>query len=481
MLSKALLGTDYPVLAENKELVQDWLTDENNPHIGTVHTFQGREANEVIFLLGCDEDSKKSANWVKKNIINVAVSRARYRLYVIGDIKVWNQCEPVMEMKCDLDSYVWETLAWLANAQGSSASIDDLKIPALPSAEMYEIERVEDSSEEDYIINTTSGNENIRAFLPSVQTEAFPKALHLLEITSMEDFYKSFHPDIQRLLNTGVSLYDVLCRQADMEHLASYDMSCIGINFCKAFELTLKQNYFPGLQKLLPNVLIGGRKISEINTQQYQMTIGDFTTIISQNQELLAKQMSHHGYKEMHSEWWKTLLQKMQDFKKYRNACCHSGQEKAFTLKELENCLNLLFKEFKVPKKGLLGKEGSIRGLMLDTCFRDAINSIRKNTDFTGNNIIAADQIQTDTTGVPLLDFTDQYVEITVRTKFCVVDGSILTQEAIPVRRTNGQSKKLNMQYCSKCGRCYLNVAKLSESTHLKDYKLTAIKPEEWK
>ena len=95
----------YPFLKQYHHIVENWLIDDVNPHIGTVHTFQGREANEVIFLLGCDEDSRKSANWVSKNIVNVAASRAKYRLYVIGDAKVWSTCAPIMEMKNYLDAY----------------------------------------------------------------------------------------------------------------------------------------------------------------------------------------------------------------------------------------------------------------------------------------------------------------------------------------------------------------------------------------
>ena len=69
----------------------EWLSK----HIGTVHTFQGKEADEVIFLLGCDE--KKAAEgaikWVNENIVNVAVTRARYRLYVVGDDVAWGKSE----------------------------------------------------------------------------------------------------------------------------------------------------------------------------------------------------------------------------------------------------------------------------------------------------------------------------------------------------------------------------------------------------
>ena len=59
--------------------------------IGTVRKFQGKEADSVILLLGCDNDSKASVNWAKNqsNILNVAVTRAKYRFSIIGDIDLW--------------------------------------------------------------------------------------------------------------------------------------------------------------------------------------------------------------------------------------------------------------------------------------------------------------------------------------------------------------------------------------------------------
>ena len=65
----------------------EWLES----HCGTVHTFQGKEAAEVIYMLGCDqsEPSRKAANWVNENNVNVAVTRAKYRVYILGDGNVW--------------------------------------------------------------------------------------------------------------------------------------------------------------------------------------------------------------------------------------------------------------------------------------------------------------------------------------------------------------------------------------------------------
>ncbi|WP_018213720.1 DEAD/DEAH box helicase [Desulfitobacterium hafniense] len=79
------------------EDITDWISK----HCGTIHTFQGKEANEVLLVLGCDAQSGEGAmRWVgkKPNIINVAVSRARYRLGIIGDYDIWRDIPHVQEI-----------------------------------------------------------------------------------------------------------------------------------------------------------------------------------------------------------------------------------------------------------------------------------------------------------------------------------------------------------------------------------------------
>jgi hypothetical protein len=60
--------------------------------IGTVHTFQGREAESVIFLLGAPNQNQNGArSWAAwpPNILNVAVTRAKRTLYVVGNRDLW--------------------------------------------------------------------------------------------------------------------------------------------------------------------------------------------------------------------------------------------------------------------------------------------------------------------------------------------------------------------------------------------------------
>lgn len=73
---------------KNLALMKKWLKSKS---IGTIHTFQGEQADEVIFLLGCDSSSKRAANWIYRNMVNVAASRAKYRLYIVGDMNLWRE------------------------------------------------------------------------------------------------------------------------------------------------------------------------------------------------------------------------------------------------------------------------------------------------------------------------------------------------------------------------------------------------------
>lgn len=93
---RPLIKREIPYM--DLEHISSWLKE----HCGTIHTFQGKEANEVLLVLGCDvRTGKGAAQWVgqKPNIINVAVSRAKYRLGILGDYDLWKDI-PYVQTVC---------------------------------------------------------------------------------------------------------------------------------------------------------------------------------------------------------------------------------------------------------------------------------------------------------------------------------------------------------------------------------------------
>lgn len=80
---------------KDKQEIDKWL----NGHIGTVHTFQGKQAEGVILCLGLDSTKEGAAVWAssKPNLLNVALTRAKLCFVAVGDDKIWlnkpNFCE----------------------------------------------------------------------------------------------------------------------------------------------------------------------------------------------------------------------------------------------------------------------------------------------------------------------------------------------------------------------------------------------------
>jgi superfamily I DNA and/or RNA helicase len=86
---RQLLTSEQSLFGDLRVNVQQWVWDR----VGTIHTVQGREAEAVILVLGAPKASQHGArSWAAgtPNILNVAVSRAKQNLYVIGSRGAWS-------------------------------------------------------------------------------------------------------------------------------------------------------------------------------------------------------------------------------------------------------------------------------------------------------------------------------------------------------------------------------------------------------
>ncbi|HEV3437457.1 MAG TPA: AAA domain-containing protein [Gemmata sp.] len=76
--------------------------------IGTVHTAQGREAEGVIFVLGASAPIQEGArNWAggRPNLLNVAVTRAKEVLYVVGNRHLWREAGVFRILEAQLSAF----------------------------------------------------------------------------------------------------------------------------------------------------------------------------------------------------------------------------------------------------------------------------------------------------------------------------------------------------------------------------------------
>jgi hypothetical protein len=75
-------------LASRASLAEDWWDER----IGTIHTFQGKQASVVLLVLGASSPEDAGArSWAAgtPNIVNVAASRAKDHFYVVGNHNAW--------------------------------------------------------------------------------------------------------------------------------------------------------------------------------------------------------------------------------------------------------------------------------------------------------------------------------------------------------------------------------------------------------
>lgn len=350
-LTNNLTNPAYPTLSSHAIQVEDWMTDWRNVHIGTVHKFQGREANEVIFLLGCDLSSARSANWVKKNIVNVAVTRAKYRLVVIGDAEVWSGCSPMMEAKRIIDTYALKKIRELTADPANEENLLQAEryIDRLPSLEAVSITRVKSQygttenhqgveEKAEYLIDNESVIKEYEE--TGLLFELTDDQLRRFGFDSRESFNKTGQK-IRRNLTMGINLYDMLKPMKPTFEKGMFDVSFLAVPFCIAIEQSMQENYFKGLRNHFPDIQIKTKGLQPLReVKQNEVTLGAFDYVIGSRTAELGDIMKRSDREECTRFWWEEYARKLEQCKDERNNCCHT---KFFGWNKLEKLLNILF------------------------------------------------------------------------------------------------------------------------------------------
>jgi hypothetical protein len=86
-----------------RKVLQRW----SSARIGTVHTFQGKQEDTVLFVLGADKSKESAAQWAasKPNLLNVAMTRAKRRFYIVGDRRMWGSLRYFQEAYKELPTH----------------------------------------------------------------------------------------------------------------------------------------------------------------------------------------------------------------------------------------------------------------------------------------------------------------------------------------------------------------------------------------
>lgn len=321
---------------EGKEL-SAWV--ENN--IGTIHSFQGKEANEVILILGCDlklKNTRVVEDFVNTNLINVAVTRAKYRLCVIGDIRVWENNVNVLKI---YEQMLSNELGEIVNIINND-NVTDKKNAIIPKCIL---------DRNYYIVENkgTKDEDNQNVIYLDIMNKVMEKTLQEISIdTNLEDPLINV---LDRLKNKykgkNVLEENLLAPVKFISSLISnklvnsdWDFSFAGAQLTKIVENIA--NY-----EIVDKLKENKEKIKNSNVGQHERVEKIIKQIEKSKDPELGKQISclkeineidKNGSREITTEVIELFLEKFTEFKNLRNKVCH---KEVFTNTDYENLKNI--------------------------------------------------------------------------------------------------------------------------------------------
>ncbi len=306
-------------------------------NIGTVHTFQGKEALEVVFVLGCDESAEGAVGFVNPNIVNVAASRAKQRLYVVGDYRVWQKNDHVRAMKKILDT------TWVKHWEAYRESGDEAELrlarQMMPLGESLPVD-------DEGICDTESFCDNMSEYTDRLVREADCVKLGFRPIDEIEDMLACCSKDgdnrVLRNLKQGVMLYDVhVCGPHKVDE--KFDLTFVLSMFSKATEQYFDLRVLPALKAVMPDYKFSNNQ--PLLGACERMSLGQYERVIGQRKapDLLAWRTSLADPQSDGADrrWWKSLSKSIGKFAVKRNEAGHTDDVGLDDLESALDCLGI--------------------------------------------------------------------------------------------------------------------------------------------
>lgn len=304
-----------------------------NNNVGTVHTFQGKEAKEVIFVLGCDKNSMGAVSWVNKNIINVAVTRAKYRLYVIGDYGVWCESNVVKEMKQVMDFYALEKII------DSNVQPNGMLLSALPPMSSFMYVNGDETEVVDSAVFEFSSLLSYKLSSENVE------CLNTYEFSTDETNLMS--EEVLSMLRQAIFINRVLSETSMSAENENVDYSASSILFVKSLELHVKESMYPLLSHIITN-----REIKEIKLSKVEKTtLGSYCNCL-RNEAITTELVNISKASKivkLNQKWWYEITDDLKNAKDLRNKVCHAEK---FIFKDYELLMNLLVNKKLISEVG---------------------------------------------------------------------------------------------------------------------------------
>ncbi len=310
----------------NDELLKKYAKEYWDERIGTVHTFQGKEADEVIFVLGCDEKSIGAVKWVNSNIVNVAASRAKQRFYIIGAINVWTANKYVLQARNCLNLETFKKMMEVQN----DAELSDLEKNERLRTLLNELPSMKQE-----LNNKFSGNDDFdeeqNAFYENMIQLLIPETIITKDVLGKFGFSNikdldRFSEKTRLFLKNGLLIYSLLLivfKQISKVSTVELDTSCCAIEFAKALESQAKETFISPIKEVLPDwEMKNGRKpLYAKDALDKDFTLGAIRTILEKN---IKVQNPGDNFFGKSKEYKKQFIDCLKECTNIRNETAHS-------------------------------------------------------------------------------------------------------------------------------------------------------------